>query len=333
MARAQNARMRADRLVSLLLLLQNRGRLTAPELAAELEVSVRTVYRDVEALAASGVPVVAERGPLGGYRLLNGYRTRLTGLNEAEAGALPLAALPGQAQDLGLGPVLASARRKVGAALPDAAAERMRLVGERFHLDAPGWFREADPAGHLAAIARAVWEQRVVRARYRRWRGEVRRELCPLGIVLKGGLWYLVAASGERADGPVRTYRITRLAEAEVTGARFARPEGFGLAEYWARSAERLAAAVRRETAVVRVSPRAVRLLPMLFGAAGSEAVASAGEPDAAGWVEVRLPVEAEAVAVGDLLRLGAEAEVLAPAGLRAAMARTVAELAGRYRE
>ncbi|MGX1725265.1 helix-turn-helix transcriptional regulator [Streptomyces diastaticus] len=111
---------------------------------------------------------------------------------------------------------------------------------------------------------------RVVRARHRRWRGEVRRELCPLGIVLKGGLWYLVAASGERADGPVRTYRIARPAEAEVTGTRFARPEGYGSAAYWARSAERLAAAVRRKTAVVRLSPRAVELLPMLLGAAGA---------------------------------------------------------------
>ncbi|WP_456293875.1 helix-turn-helix transcriptional regulator, partial [Streptomyces diastaticus] len=111
---------------------------------------------------------------------------------------------------------------------------------------------------------------RVVRARHRRWRGEVRRELCPLGIVLKGGLWYLVAASGERADGPVRTYRIARPAEAEVTGTRFARPEGYGSAAYWARSAERLAAVVRRETAVVRLSPRAVELLPMLLGAAGA---------------------------------------------------------------
>ncbi|CAM5330213.1 hypothetical protein SALBM217S_00326 [Streptomyces griseoloalbus] len=142
-------RMRADRLLTLLLLLQNRGRMTAPQLAAELEVSVRTVYRDVEALGASGVPVRTERGPQGGFRLVEGYRTRLTGLTDAEAGSLVLAGLPGPAGELGLGAVLASAQLKVEAALPDGLADQARRVRERFHLDAPAWLPDADPVPHL----------------------------------------------------------------------------------------------------------------------------------------------------------------------------------------
>ncbi|GAA2393188.1 YafY family protein [Streptomyces glaucosporus] len=330
--------MRADRLLQMLLLLQNRGRMTASELAAELEVSVRTVYRDAEALAASGVPVYAERGPDGGYRLMEGYRTRLTGLTGEEADSLWLAGMPAAAAELGLGAELATAQLKLRAALPARLAERTRRVQERFHLDAPAWFRDAEPVPHLARVAEAVWEQRPVRVHYRRRRGEVHRELHPLGLVLKGGIWYLVARSGDfggdsgAAPGAeVRTYRVSRILGLDVADEHFERPGDFDLAAYWAASSRRLEDARLRGEAHLRVSPRALRLLPMLFGAAGTRAAREAGEPDAEGWVRVDLPVESTPVAVGDLLRLGAEAEVLGPDGLRAAVAEAVGALARRY--
>ncbi|MEW2034212.1 WYL domain-containing protein [Streptomyces roseifaciens] len=340
--------MRADRLLSLLLLLQNRGRMTAPELAAELEVSIRTVYRDIEALGASGVPVCAERGPAGGYRLMDGYRTRLTGLTDAEAGSLFLAGAPGAARELGLGAVLATAQLKLQAALPAELAERSRRIQDRFHLDAPAWFRDAEPVPHLASVARAVWEQHVLRVRYRRWNGQVYpgpdarepgRRLCPLGIVLKGGIWYLVAVAAEKDEGEVaartfgasRTYRIARFLAVETSGETFERPDGFDLAACWEESSQRLEAALHQGTARLRISPRAQRLLPMQFGAAGTRALESAGLPDHEGWVQVEMPVEAQAVAVSDLLRLGTEAEVLGPPELRRAVGEVVAVLAERY--
>ncbi|MFE4258649.1 helix-turn-helix transcriptional regulator [Streptomyces sp. NPDC056883] len=331
--------MRADRLLSLLLLLQNRGRMTAPDLAAELEVSVRTVYRDVEALGASGIPIHADRGPAGGFRLVDGYRTRLTGLTDVQAGSLFLAGAPGPARDLGLGADLTAAQLKLEAALPAELADRARRIQQRFHLDAPAWFRDADPVPHLAQIAEAVWEQRILKTHYRRWSGAVHRALWPLGLVLKGGIWYLVARAAadgadgaDEAEGAVRTYRVGRFLAVDTRGERFERPEGFELAAYWEESARRLEAATRRQTAFVRLSPHARRLLPMWFGAAGVRALATAGPPDADGWVGVELAVESGSVAVGDLLRLGAEAEVLGPPELRRALADTVAELAGRYR-
>ncbi|KOU19281.1 transcriptional regulator [Streptomyces sp. WM6372] len=328
--------MRADRLLSLLLLLQNRGRMTAPELAAELEVSVRTVYRDIEALGASGVPVQADRGPAGGYRLMDGYRTRLTGLTgltDAQAGSLFLAGAPGPAQDLGLGADLAAAQLKLQAALPAALAERARRLQDRFHLDAPAWFRDADPVPHLARIAQAVWDQRVLLTHYRRWSGEERagRPLHPLGLVLKGGIWYLVARA---ADERVRSYRVSRFLAVDTSEEGFERPDGFELAAYWAESARRMEEATRQGTARLLLSPRGRRLLPMQFGAAGVRALAGAGPAgpgDPEGWIRVDLEVESEAVAVGDLLRLGTEAEVLAPPELRRALAATVAALAERY--
>lgn len=239
--------------------------MTAPELAEELEVSVRTVYRDAEALAASGVPVYAERGPAGGFRLLDGYRTRLTGLTEDEADSLALAGMPGAAAELGLGAELATAQLKLAAALPAGLGERSRRIQERFHLDAAAWFRTAEPAPLLATVADAVWRQRVLGAHYRRWGGEVRRELHPLGLVLKAGNWYLVAA----ADGDARTYRVSRFLAATVTREACERPDGFDLAAYWEASSCGLEARVLRGTARLRVSPAGRRLLPALFGTAG----------------------------------------------------------------
>ncbi|WP_432585713.1 WYL domain-containing protein [Streptomyces sp. HD1123-B1] len=319
---------RADRLLSLLLLLQHRGRMTAPEIAAELEVSVRTVYRDVEALGASGVPVYADRGPAGGYRLLDGYRTRLTGLTGDEADSLFLAGMPGQAAELGLGADLATAQLKLRAALPAGLEERSRRIQERFHLDAPGWFRDAEPVPHLAAAAEAVWERRVLRVHYRRWRGEVRRDLHGLGLVLKGGIWYLVA----RAEDRVRSYRVARILDAELLAEHFERPAGFDLAAHWQEVSRRLETSRFQGEAELLLTERGRKLLPMQFGTAGAVAAAGAGPPDADGRARVTLPVESLPVAVHDVLRLGTEAEVLGPPELREAVADAVGELARRYR-
>ncbi|MEU3492216.1 WYL domain-containing protein [Kitasatospora cineracea] len=340
--------MRADRLLSLLLLLQNRGLCTAAELATALEVSVRTVHRDVEALGAAGVPVLAERGRTGGYRLVDGYRTRLTGLTGDEAGALFLAGVPDAAKELGLGAVLATAQLKVQAALPAELADRTRQLQDRFHLDPASWFRDADPVPELARVAEAVWEQRVLRVHYRRWRGEVHRELRPLGLVLKSGIWYLVAlpapsspaspspalpspAPPSPAPPSLRTYRVSRILSAEVAAEPFERPPDFDLASHWASVTRELADMLHQDTATVRVSPRALGLLPVQFGRSGADAARGAGPPDEEGWTVVELPVESTPVAVSDLLRLGPDAEVLAPPALRRAVAEAAAALARRY--
>src|ERR687887_485790 len=209
---------RASRLVSLLLLLQTRGQLTAAELAGHLDVSERTIQRDAEALAEAGVPIEAVRGPAGGYRLAGGYRTRLTGLTTEEAEALFVA--PGPAAELGLGGVLANARLKVLAALPGELQERASRAERLFPLDARGWFRAEDPVPHLPAIAAGVWRGRRLDARYRERGGVVRRTLDPLGIVLKGGAWYLVA----RRRGELRVYRVSRFASVRERDERFERP-------------------------------------------------------------------------------------------------------------
>jgi predicted DNA-binding transcriptional regulator YafY len=204
--------MRATRLVSLLLLLQTRGQLTAGEIAATLDVSVRTVHRDVESLGAAGVPVEAVRGPAGGYRLAGGYRTRLTGLTGDEAEALFAAGISGPAAELGLGGELAAARLKLLAALPHELQERASRASLLFHLDTRGWFRAEDTVPHLPDLAAAVWRGRRVRLRYREGGRLVQRTVDPLGLVLKGGAWYLVA----RRSAGMRVYRVSRVASARA---------------------------------------------------------------------------------------------------------------------
>ncbi|MGW4501517.1 helix-turn-helix transcriptional regulator [Micromonospora sp. NPDC004336] len=322
--------MRASRLVSLLLLLQTRGRMTAPELAEALEVSVRTVYRDVESLGAAGVPVYADRGPAGGYRLLDGYRTRLTGLTAGEAEALFLAGMPGPAAELGLGSVLAAAELKLRAALPAELADRGERIRQRFHLDAPTWFREPEPTPHLAELARAVWEDRRVRVRYRRWKTprEVTRTLAPLGVVLKAGRWYLVAD----ADAQVRTYRVGAVLELAVLDERFDRPDGFDLARCWQEHADRYERGVYRDEARVRMTTAALELAAHVLPPAMSRAArAAASAPDRAGWVRTTVPIESVKHGHVELLKLGAQLEVLAPAELRDRFTATAHALAALY--
>ena len=321
--------MRASRLLSIVLLLQSRGRMTARALAEELEVSVRTVYRDVESLSAAGVPVYGEPGHEGGYALVEGYRTRLTGLHGDEADALTLAGLPGPAAELGLGSVLAVALLKFDAALPPSLRERSGRIRERFHLDAPGWYRRAEPVPHLTAVADAVWNERVLRVRYRRWAEprEVERVLHPLGVVLKAGNWYLVAASG--AAGSIRTYRVSQILELAEDESGFARPAGFDLAEYWRVSLAEFDGRRFVGTATVRLSPEARHRMTDLYEAAVLEAVAeTASAPDAEGWVRAVIPIEETGHALGEVLKLGWGVEVLEPAQLRRRVAETAGELA-----
>jgi predicted DNA-binding transcriptional regulator YafY len=322
--------MRASRLLSILLLLQTRGRMTAQQLADELEVSVRTVYRDVESLGAAGVPLYGEAGHDGGYRLVGGYRTRLTGLTSAEAEALFLSGLPGPAADLGLGAVLATAQLKLTAALPDELRDRAGAIQQRFHLDTAGWYSDADPTPHLPAVVDAVWNQRRIRMRYRRWAApqEVTRTLDPCGVVFKAGQWYLVAG----ARGSVRTYRVSQILRTHVLEARSDRPDGFDLAGHWRSYLDDFDVRRQRGEAVVRIAPAIVEQLPDRWEPAVVRAARdSAGPPDPEGWVRVVIPIESVDHAVGMLLRLGDQAEVLAPTELRERIVETVAALAKIY--
>lgn len=291
--------MRATRLVSLLLLLQTRGLLTAAELAERLEVSVRTVHRDIESLAAAGVPVEAVRGPAGGYRLPGGYRTRLTGLTADEAEALFAAGMPGPAAELGLGGELAAARLKVLAALPEELQERATRAQRLFHLDTRGWFRAEDRVPHLPQLAAALWGGCRVRIRYREGRRIVQRTLDPLGLVVKGGAWYLVA---HRSAG-MRVYRVSRVVSVRQLGEELRRPRGFDLGVYWEQWSREFEEGLPR----VEVSVR---------DRGGNEKV---------------FAYEDLGAAFRALVHRGREVEVIAPPELRERIAVTARELAAMY--
>jgi predicted DNA-binding transcriptional regulator YafY len=315
--------MRASRLVSVLLILQTRGRMTAAQLAQELEVSERTIHRDVDALSVAGVPIYAERGPHGGVQLVDGYRTRLTGMTGEEAEALFLSGLPGPAAELGLGTVVAAARLKVLAALPPELRARASRLVERFHLDAAGWFHAGEAVPHLATLSEAVWESERVRVSYDRGDKAVERVLEPLGLVLKAGIWYLVA----RVDDQVRTYRISRVESVERLGERFARPDPFDLAGFWAESIAAYERDAERVTLKVRVRPERLPALGDFVGHRAAEAAERLDESDAAGWIHLRLVVDWPAEAPYRLLGMGADLEVLEPPEIRdrvVALARSV---------
>jgi predicted DNA-binding transcriptional regulator YafY len=320
--------MRASRLLSLLMLLQSRGRVSAQSLAAALEVSVRTIHRDVDELSASGVPIWAERGRLGGFQLQPGWRTRVDGLTAPEAQAMFLGGLPGPAAELGLGEAMASAQLKLLAALPDGWREDARRVSARFHLDPIDWYRGPSPSDHLPAIAQAVWSERRVALRYESWKGEVARRVDPLGLVLKAGIWYLAAQVG----AGVRTYRLSSILALDATGETFERPAGFDLAAWWLASTKRFERQLAVDTAQLRVSPAGLKALRELGAALAQAAEASASAPDASGWHRVTIPIESIPHAAVQLLRLGAQAEVLAPLALRRAVIERIGAVAALYR-
>jgi predicted DNA-binding transcriptional regulator YafY len=321
------AEMLASRLLSILMLLQTRGRMSARELASEFEVSVRTIHRDIDQLSAAGVPVYADRGRSGGFQLMDGYRTKLTGLTQGEAEALFLAGLPGPAAELGLSDLLSAARLKLKAALPATVQPDVERIASRFHLDPVAWFRGAEPLPLLQTVARAVWSSRFLKLRYRNSDETYARRLGPLGLVLKGGVWYLVAQSGKA----VRTYRVAAIEDAEITDEAFARPKNFDLAAHWQKSARDYESGTFREQADVRLSPAAMARLGLLGAPVVEAAKRTAGRPDRSGWTRCMLPVESGDHGVRELLRLGDDLEVVAPPALRRRMAEMLAAMAKRH--
>ncbi|ROQ69521.1 transcriptional regulator [Streptomyces sp. 840.1] len=323
--------MRAARLIRMVLLLQSRPAMTAAELARELDVSERTVTRDAQALSEAGVPVYAERGRAGGYRLVGGYRTGLTGLARDEAEALFLSGLPSALREMGLADAGSAARLKVSAALLPSLRDASTGVTRRFHLDAPGWYREPATPELLPAVAEAVWDDRTVLARYRRpgRETEVERELSPYGLVLKAGIWYLCA----RAADDFRVYRIDRFTAVTVSETRFVRDEGFDLPGFWDERAAQFARSILRTEVTLRLSEAAAARLPNAVDrVAALDALEAAGPAEPDGWVTVTLPVESLDVAYGQLLALGPELEVLAPAELRSRFAAAAERLHTLYR-
>jgi predicted DNA-binding transcriptional regulator YafY len=243
--------------------------------------------------------------------------------------------VPGPVAELGLGAVLTAAELKLRASLPPELGARAGRIRERFHLDAPAWFRRDEHTPHLSALAGAVWDERLVQARYLRWKAprEVTRTLAPLGVVLKAGRWYLVAAPADDLDRPL-TYRVSNVLGVDVLEQPFTRPGGFDLAEFWQAWAKRYEQSVYVAEAAVRMTVEALGRMPHIFPPAMSRgAVANAGPPGDDGWLHTTVPIESVTHGLMELLKLGADVEVLGPPELRARFAETSRAMSRVYLE
>ncbi|HLY32658.1 MAG TPA: WYL domain-containing protein [Ktedonobacterales bacterium] len=320
--------MRADRLLSILLLLQTHPRLTAHDLAHRLEVSARTILRDMEALGVAGVPVVADRGARGGWRLLEGYRTNLTGLNTAEIQALFVAHPSRLLADLGLERAADAALIKLLAALPTLSRQSAEYTRQRLHIDGAGWRQTTDAVPYLLTLQEAIWQERKAWLTYQRADGVcVERLIDPLGLVAKGSLWYLVAA----VEGEARNYRVSRVQNVTLTDELCVRPPGFDLATFWEQSAAEFKANLPRYPVTLRVDPQALERIRYGSGYASIERVEEADPADRAGWLRVSMRFEEEHEAVEVLLGFGGHVEVIDPPELRTLIAQAAREVIALY--
>jgi predicted DNA-binding transcriptional regulator YafY len=320
--------MRADRLLSILMLLQVRGRLTADALAEELEVSTRTIYRDMDALCAAGVPVYADRGPGGGFALLDRYRTTLTGLTEPEVRALFMLSVPQPLVQLGVREELQAALLKLSASLPTLHQHEPDHVRQRIHLDSVWWFQGEEPVPHLPTIQQAVWQDRELWLTVRLPFGTaVERLVAPYGLVAKAGIWYLVHAR----NGHLRIHRLSQVLDARLADEDFERPADFDLAAFWKAWCTEVEANRPSYPVRVRVAPELMPELPRFFGDPIRETIAEATPPDDAGWITLTLPFESIYTARTQLLGLGRAVEVLAPAALRKSLVDYASQIVGFY--
>jgi predicted DNA-binding transcriptional regulator YafY len=316
--------MRADRLLSILLLLQVHRRMTARELAKRLEVSERTIHRDMQALSATGIPVTAERGSGGGWRLLENYRTNLTGLSLAEIQALFLTTPPTILADLGLHKASEAALIKLLAALPSLSRHTAEYARQRIYVDVTSWNRAEEAVPTLPALQEAVWQERKVHITYERTANLVERLVDPLGLVAKGSVWYLVAA----VEGQVRSYRVSRIREARLLDQACNRPPDFDLAAYWAQSTANFKEHLPRYSAIVRVDPAILSYMRQVARYAHIEQI---NPPDADGWVRLSIQFENEQGACENVVSFGAQIEVVEPASLREKVIQVAQDILTHY--
>jgi predicted DNA-binding transcriptional regulator YafY len=314
--------MRADRLLSLLMLLQARGRMTAQELAQELEVSERTIYRDINALSASGVPVYAESGPGGGCALLDSYRTNLTGLTADEVRALFMLSIPAPLAQLGVTQELKAALLKLSAALPEARRHDEERIRQRIYLDSTNWFQDEDAAPHLPEIYRAVWDDRLAAITLRLQLGaflqtQVEQVIAPHGLVAKAGVWHIVAARHSAArDDQLRVYRAADVIEARLLDEKFTRSADFDLAEFWQAWCDDVEQDRPHYEAILRLAAHFVPQARHYLGEQVRAAIEQAA-PDEQGRVQIVAAFESLEEARARCLSLGYAVEVLGPEALR----------------
>jgi predicted DNA-binding transcriptional regulator YafY len=313
--------MRADRLLSIMLRMQGQGRITARELASQLDVSERTIYRDMEALSMAGIPVIAERGLNGGWELIEGYRANLNALNLTEIQSVFLAAPASVLSDLGLQTAAENAVLKLLSALPLAYRADAEAMRQRLYIDLTGWTRSKEDVSCLPMLQEAIWSERQLTITYQAQEGKSAVRLVdPLGLVAKGSVWYLVAG----VEGEIRTYRVSRIQSALVTDQRCVRPEDFDLAAYWTQSTTDFKANLPRYEVTVRVS---TAILPRLRYAGTFAKIEHVAPPDTDGWCVAKLCFDIPDEAREYVLGFGTHIDVIEPLELRQAvieMARAV---------
>lgn len=324
--------MRADRLVSILLLLQMQQRMTVSELARRLETSRRTIYRDMEALCAAGIPLAAERGTNGGWYLLEGYKTNLTGLSEIEVSALFLPHAASLLQDLGLHGAADSALIKVLAALPALQRHEAERFAQRIYVDAAGWDRFDEPIPWLRVLQEAVWHERVLHLSYRRRDDTIADyTIWALGLVTKATTWYLVG----QVQHEIRVFRVSRIQTAQMTEELFTRPTEFELVAFWerwrAQWSESAARNLRQYVVQVRVAPALVPLLQERYGREIDEQLEHSLPADQPAWIALSIAFETQEIALSHILSFGSRLEVVEPQELREQLRQVAHALLNSY--
>ncbi|SDE96673.1 Predicted DNA-binding transcriptional regulator YafY, contains an HTH and WYL domains [Fontibacillus panacisegetis] len=300
--------MRADRLLSILLLLQNNRKMSSRQLAEKLEVSERTIFRDIESLCSAGIPIHAERGSQGGWVLAESYRTNLTGMSEHEISSLLISNYSSLLDDLGIQKHFDSAYQKLLSSTPDVIRRDADITRQRIHIDGVGWHKSEEAFPWLSTVQEAVWSGQKLEVVYKKDDAAVTRIVHPLGLVAKRNVWYMVAES----EGNPRTYRISRIIEARLLNETFERPDHFNLAQFWEQSTLEFKSNLPKYPARVRLTEaRLIRLKQERY------VKILHTKQDSPGFVVADLEFHTLESAGEILLSCGRDAQVLTPFELR----------------
>jgi predicted DNA-binding transcriptional regulator YafY len=320
--------MRADRLITLVLLLQRHGKLSASELAEELEVSERTIHRDIDALSSAGIPVYGEPGRGGGFALLDSYQTNLTGLTETEVQTFFALSIPAQLSELGIWKDLSALQIKLSRAMPSYGREGEDEIHQRLLIDSVWWHQSEEPIPHLLTVEQGVWQDRSMHITYRPFFAErLRRRVNPYGLVAKAGVWYLVCVQSKRN----RVHRVDELLDVELADEKFERDPDFSLAAFWEDWCSRQEKVHASVAVTARFSPQLVPDLPKYFGRPILENIDHDGQIKSDGSIVLTTSFRSLVDARTRMLSFGNAVEVLEPLALRLSVADFARQIAGMY--